>query len=52
MLDSSTDANSNIEIGGNDFASLTNLHVVGDVASINGGAGSTNCAILGAHDFS
>ena len=42
MLDGAGDADGDVELGGDDLASLADLHVVGDVAGVDGGTGSAN----------
>lgn len=42
MLDGARDADGDVELGGDDLASLADLHVVGDVAGVNSGTGGAN----------
>ena len=42
MLDGAGDADCDVEIGGDDFAGLADLIVVGDVSGVDGGAGGSD----------
>merc|ERR1712112_266839 len=47
VLDSSGDSHGNVKLWGNNFTSLTNLHIVGDHTSINSSsAGPHSCSQL------
>ena len=52
MLDGSADADSDVEIRGDNLASLTDLHVIGDKTSIDSGTRSTNSTVSAAESIS
>jgi len=48
MLDGTADADGHVEVWCNNLAGLTNLHIVGDVAGVDGGARGTYRTVLAA----